>query len=137
MYLLKVITKFDAAHRLGCGYEGPCSTPHGHTWKVAVTLKFTNLKSVGFAEDFKVVKETVKNYISNLDHKFLLPKEDIGTSEYLDKIGNNVIYFYPNPTAEVLGKEIYKWMVSCGYDVDSVEVWETENNCCIYREVVE
>jgi 6-pyruvoyltetrahydropterin/6-carboxytetrahydropterin synthase len=134
MYLLKVVDSFDAAHRLGCGYKGKCSVPHGHSWKVAVVLKFTSLLSTGFAEDFKDIKINLKKYLDNLDHAYLVPDEDHGSNTFLDNLGDSVVYFHPNPTAEIISREVYRWMVHCGYDVDSVEVWETENNCCTYKE---
>ena len=134
MYYLKVISSFDAAHRLGCGYEGKCSVPHGHSWKVVVTLKFNSLKGIGFAEDFKDIKRNLNLYLNKLDHSFLIPKEDIDTNDYFNTLGEGVIYFQPNPTAEIISETIYKWMERCGYEVESVELWETDKNCCIYKE---
>lgn len=131
MYILKVVDSFDAAHRLGCGYKGKCSVPHGHSWKVIVALKFTSLKSVGFAEDFKNIKANLRTYLSKLDHSYLVPDEDHKNS-FVEELKDNVVFFHPNPTAEVISREIFRWMCKVGYDVCFVEVWETDKNCCVY-----
>lgn len=60
---LYVKETFSAAHFLP-GYDGPCSTIHGHTWRVEVWLKGDIDPETGMVADFRQVRELIKE----LDH---------------------------------------------------------------------
>ena len=48
--LLKLIRKFNSAHRLP-QYDGPCRNLHGHTWKVVFVLEGP-VQQDGMVHDF-------------------------------------------------------------------------------------
>jgi 6-pyruvoyltetrahydropterin/6-carboxytetrahydropterin synthase len=60
---------FEAAHRLPY-YNGPCFNPHGHSYKLHVSLEAPIERRTGITYDFvdldRVVRERV---LSQLDHK--------------------------------------------------------------------
>lgn len=105
-----VIKEFEisAAHRLNLNYESPCTSLHGHNWKIEVTCKSSELNRNGMVIDFKLIKKAVQD---KLDHKCL----------------NEVLEF--NPTAENIAKWIYKEIPYCV----KVRVKESEGNVAIYE----
>ena len=59
MYDIFVNTYFAGAHHLR-DYPGDCEKPHGHNWKVRVTVRATELDHLGMGIDFTVLKKYVK-----------------------------------------------------------------------------
>lgn len=107
--LLRKEFSFDAAHNL-VEYHGKCERLHGHTYKIAVTLKGTP-DSEGMILDFCELSSLVKEkVIETLDHRYL----------------NDII---PQPTAEYIALWIWGQIEepvkrpNCA--LYSVEVWET------------
>ena len=107
--LLRKEFSFDAAHNL-VEYHGKCERLHGHTYKIAVTLKGTpdgEGMILDFCELSSLVKEKV---VEKLDHSYL----------------NDII---PQPTAENIALWIWNRIEegtarpNCA--LHSVEVWET------------
>lgn len=90
-YILSVKEKFDAAHYLR-DYPGKCSELHGHTWEVEVAVEGERLDGLGMLIDLKILKEFLKDVINLLDHKLL----------------NDLSFFDPNPTVEVIGRWIFE-----------------------------
>ncbi len=60
-------THFSGGHHLR-DYPGSCELPHGHNWKVKVTVRATGLDHLGMGMDFKVLKKQVNTVIDDLDH---------------------------------------------------------------------
>lgn len=90
-YILSVKEKFDAAHYLR-DYPGKCSELHGHTWEVEVAVEGERLDGLGMLIDLKILKEFLRDVINLLDHKLL----------------NDLSFFDPNPTVEVIGRWIFE-----------------------------
>ena len=72
---------FEMAHAL-FNYDGPCKNIHGHSYKLAITVKgkpisdTSNFKQ-GMVIDFSVIKEIVnKVIIDKYDHALVLNKAD-------------------------------------------------------------
>ena len=63
-------TNFCGGHHLR-DYPGNCEKPHGHNWKVTVTVRATRLDHLGMGIDFKVLKGIVNRVIDELDHQDL------------------------------------------------------------------
>ena len=111
MYLCREF-KFDAAHNL-VNYHGKCEKLHGHTYKLAVTLKgFPDAE--GMVIDFVELKAIVREKVlSKLDHAYI----------------NDVV---PQPTAEYTAKWIFKELDGAllrnNCSLWSVKVWETANS---------
>ena len=59
MFHVFIKSHFSAGHHLR-DYPGNCERPHGHNWKVEVTVKTSELDSLGMGIDFRQVKEAVK-----------------------------------------------------------------------------
>lgn len=120
MYDIFIDTHFAGAHHLR-DYPGDCEKPHGHNWKVKVTVRATEVDQYGMGIDFTVLKKIVKKAIDKLDHKDL----------------NNLPYFQDrNPSsehiAEFLFEELYEELKSDTYKLYSVTVLETDTQGLTY-----
>ena len=67
MFDIFIKTHFAGAHHLR-NYPGDCEHPHGHNWKVEVTVRATELDKLGMGIDFKLLKKEVKMVTDQLDH---------------------------------------------------------------------
>ena len=56
MFDIFIKTHFAGAHHLR-DYPGDCELPHGHNWKVKVTVRAQQLDNIGMGIDFKVLKK--------------------------------------------------------------------------------
>ena len=120
MYDIFIKTHFAGAHHLR-DYPGDCEKPHGHNWKVEVTVRATQLDSCGMGIDFKVLKKTVKEVIDQLDHN------DLNTLPAFQK---------KNPSsehiAEFISTKVEALLSSDHYSLYSVTVLETDNQGLTY-----
>jgi len=120
MYEITVTGDIASAHFLR-GYEGKCKNLHGHTWKVEVTMEGKQLDEVGMVTDFAILKEQLKEILSEIDHVCL----------------NDLDYFKEvNPTTENIAGYIYGEYKQIGppLKVKRVRVWESDRNSAIYYE---
>lgn len=120
MFDIFIDTHFAGAHHLR-DYPGDCEKPHGHNWKVRVTVRASSVDQYGMGIDFKVLKKIVKKAIDTLDHKDL----------------NELNYFKDqNPSsehiAEFLFEEVVKDLTSDNYYLYSVRVLETDTQGLTY-----
>lgn len=60
-------THFSGGHHLR-DYPGNCEQPHGHNWKVKVTVRAKQLDYLGMGIDFKALKKSVNQVVDELDH---------------------------------------------------------------------
>ena len=109
--------KFDAAHFLP-SYHGKCENLHGHTYTLIVKVEGI-VDTEGMLMDFAELKKIIKdNVIDIFDHHLL----------------NDIL---PVPTAENISvyvwKKIYDLLNTERYHLSEVQIWETENNGCVYR----
>ena len=70
MFELDITRDFSAAHSLR-GYNGDCSSLHGHNWLVQVFVTSSELDEIGIAMDFKLLKKELNAILAELDHKYL------------------------------------------------------------------
>lgn len=116
MYDIFIKTHFAGAHHLR-DYPGDCENPHGHNWKVEVTVRATELDKLGMGIDFKLLKKHVKVVIDTLDHR------DLNQFEAFQDI---------NPSSENIAKYIFDHLESQlrheRYNLYSVTVSETDNS---------
>ena len=75
MFDIFIKTHFAGAHHLR-DYPGDCELPHGHNWKVKVTVRAQQLDNIGMGIDFKVLKKQVKEVVDRLDHRDLNGMEE-------------------------------------------------------------
>jgi 6-pyruvoyltetrahydropterin/6-carboxytetrahydropterin synthase len=122
MFQVTVDEDFSAGHALR-GYKGKCENPHGHNYKVRVTLEGPRLDSIGLLCDFTHLKRVIRDIISGVDHKFLNDQAPF------DAI---------NPSAENLAKYFYdetsRQMTATpeGARIASITVWETDTASATY-----
>lgn len=70
MFDVFIDTHFSAGHHLR-DYPGNCERPHGHNWKVRVTVRADHLDELGMGVDFRTVKNAVAAVMETLDHRDL------------------------------------------------------------------
>ena len=68
MYTVSIETEFSAAHIIR-GYNGPCSHPHGHNWKVIVEATTEVLDELGMSVDFYILQKKTEEVVSQFDHR--------------------------------------------------------------------
>jgi 6-pyruvoyltetrahydropterin/6-carboxytetrahydropterin synthase len=91
MYEVTVEDTFAAGHYLR-NYKGKCENPHGHNYKIRVTLAGAELDKAGLLLDFKDLKDVMKSTIERLDHQMINEIEP---------------FTVVNPSAENLAKYFY------------------------------
>ncbi len=70
MFEVTVEAHFSSGHYLR-EYHGKCENPHGHNYRVLVTLAGAELESNGLLLDFKVLKGILKPVVGYLDHQMI------------------------------------------------------------------
>jgi 6-pyruvoyltetrahydropterin/6-carboxytetrahydropterin synthase len=120
MFHIFVKSHFSAGHHLR-NYPGNCERPHGHNWKVEVTVKATGLDSLGMGIDFRTAKEAVNKVLDSLDHHDLNEHADF---QAINPSSENIaVYIFNN-----LQKDLSVDRCS----VHSVTVCETDNSGVTY-----
>jgi 6-pyruvoyltetrahydropterin/6-carboxytetrahydropterin synthase len=123
MFEVSVEETFAAGHALR-GYKGKCENPHGHNYRVRVTLAGPELDSVGLLYDFIHLKRVMADVIRALDHKFL---------------NDQAPFDAVNPSAENIARYFYDQMAQQmppapnGAKIQSITVWETDSTAAVYR----
>lgn len=123
MFEVSVDETFSAGHALR-GYKGKCENPHGHNYKVRVTLQGDSLDSIGLLFDFVHLKQVMRGLIGEMDHRFLN-----------DQAPFNEI----NPSAENIAKYVYDQAsqkiraIENAPRISSVTVWETDVTSATYH----
>jgi 6-pyruvoyltetrahydropterin/6-carboxytetrahydropterin synthase len=125
MFEVTVDRSFAAGHYLR-NYKGKCENPHGHNYKIRVTLAGDRLDHAGLLLDFKDLKDVMKETIERLDHQMMNDVEPFTTL---------------NPSAENIARYFYvetnKKVIAVSNDrvrVKEVTVWETDTTTATYRE---
>jgi len=125
MFEVTVEETFAAGHYLR-NYKGKCENPHGHNYRVQVTLKGRELDKSGLLVDFTELKHIMRHLIQNLDHKML---NDIEPFTTLNPSAENMAqYFFQQASARL--EEHTHNRVS----VKQVTVWETDTSVASYYE---
>jgi len=120
MFDIFIKTHFAGAHHLR-DYPGECELPHGHNWKIKVTVRAQELDNIGMGIDFKVLKKHVKEVVDRLDHR------DLNTMEEFSSL---------NPSSEHIAMFIFqnleKNLSHERYSLYSVTVMETDTSGLTY-----
>ncbi|MBT8346164.1 MAG: 6-carboxytetrahydropterin synthase QueD [Desulfofustis sp.] len=120
MYDIFVKTHFSSGHHLR-DYPGSCELPHGHNWKVTVTVRAHELDQLGMGIDFKVLKKHVNQVIDELDHRNLNEME---------------AFAEVNPSSEHIAKFIFdnlnEPLSHDRFRLHSVSVFETDTSGLTY-----
>lgn len=125
MFEITVEDSFAAGHYLR-NYKGKCEKPHGHNYKVRVTMQGRELDRAGLLVDFKDLREVMRAIIERLDHQMINELEPFTTV---------------NPSAENLAKYFYeetngrlRQVTNGRVQVKEVTVYETDTTTATYRE---
>jgi len=125
MYEVTVEADFSSGHYLR-NYKGKCENPHGHNYKVRVTLAGKELDAAGLLLDFKLLKQVLRPVIERIDHQMLNDLEP---------------FIVLNPSAENLAKYLYDETnlhlndVTAGrVRVKDCTIWETDTTTATYYE---
>jgi 6-pyruvoyltetrahydropterin/6-carboxytetrahydropterin synthase len=70
MFEITVEAGFSSGHYLR-NYRGKCENPHGHNYRVLVTLAGEELDETGLLLDFKVLKTLLRPVVDYLDHQMI------------------------------------------------------------------
>ena len=125
MYEVTVEDSFAAGHYLR-NYKGKCENPHGHNYKVRVTLRGNELDRAGLLLDFRDLKEVMKQVIDRLDHQML---NDIEPFTQLNPSAENIArYFYDEANTRL------KSVTDGRVRVADVTIWETDTTTARYSE---
>lgn len=120
MFDVFIKTHFAGAHHLR-NYPGNCEKPHGHNWKVKVTVRATELDELGMGIDFKVLKQKVNAVVDELDHHDL---NEHPSFQAQNPSSENIAVFLYNELKAPLSHERYQ--------LYSVTVRETDSSGLTY-----
>jgi len=125
MFEVTVEDSFAAGHYLR-NYKGKCENPHGHNYKIRVTLAGNELDKAGLLIDFKDLRDVMRHVIERLDHKMINELEP---------------FTVVNPSAENLAKYFFdetngrlRGTTSGRVWVKTVTVFETDTTTATYSE---
>ena len=125
MYEVTVEDTFAAGHYLR-NYKGKCENPHGHNYKVRVTLAGAELDKAGLLLDFKDLKEVMKPVIERLDHQMI---NDLEPFTKLNPSAENLAkYFFDETNARLGG------ITNGRVHVRDVTIYETDTTTAKYSE---
>ncbi len=111
-WILKVQDKFQAAHFLK-EYQGKCEKVHGHSFRIELEIKITELDKTGIGIDFAEIKTTLAKLLP--DHTLL-----------------NEVYEF-NPTAENLSRHFFHELKQ-HFPIIRITIWESEDASATYSE---
>ncbi len=141
MFYIKTEQSFDSAHFLA-GYDGKCKNLHGHRWRVVAEVCGRELhvdgQLRGMVTDFSDIKKDLKQLADFFDHALIYEEGSLkeSTIQALEAEEFRLIPVAFRPTAECFSKYFYEALKEKGYCLSQVEVYETPNNCAVYREDV-
>jgi 6-pyruvoyltetrahydropterin/6-carboxytetrahydropterin synthase len=125
MYEVTVEDTFAAGHYLR-NYKGKCENPHGHNYRVRVTLAGRDLDKAGLLLDFKDLKQVMKHVIDYLDHRMINDLEPFTT---LNPSAENLAKYFFDQTNERL-----KQYTNGRVEIKRVTIWETDTSIATYYE---
>ena len=125
MYELTVERGFSSGHYLR-NYKGKCENPHGHNYKVKITLRGESLDHAGLLLDFRDLKLVMHPVIDRLDHQML---NDLDPFTTINPSAENLAkYFYDETNrqlAEMTGGRVH---------VKDCTIYETDTTTATYYE---
>lgn len=125
MYEVTVEDTFAAGHYLR-NYKGKCENPHGHNYKVRVTLAGDQLDKAGLLLDFKDLKDVMRHVIERLDHQMI---NDLEPFTELNPSAENLSRYFFDETNRNL-----RQVTSGRVRVKDVTIFETDTTTARYSE---
>ncbi|MHB8301295.1 MAG: 6-carboxytetrahydropterin synthase QueD [Acidobacteriaceae bacterium] len=125
MYEVTVEAEFSSGHYLR-NYRGKCENPHGHNYKVLITLCGQELDAAGLLLDFKQLKQVMRPVVERLDHHMI---NEIAPFTELNPSAENLSrYFYDETSAQL--QEMTQGRVR----VKDCTIFETDTTRATYYE---
>ena len=115
MFEVTVQAGFSSGHYLR-NYHGKCENPHGHNYRVLVTLIGETLDEAGLLLDFKLLKQVLRHTVDYLDHQMINDLEPFTTL---------------NPSAENLARYFYQKTATQLHDMTNGRV--RVKDCTLYE----
>ncbi len=125
MFEITVEDTFAAGHYLR-NYKGKCEKPHGHNYKVRVTMHGQKLDHAGLLVDFKDLREVMRGVIERLDHQMINELEPF--TRVNPSAENLAKYFYEETNANLIKA------TNGRVKVKDVTIWETDTTTATYFE---
>jgi 6-pyruvoyltetrahydropterin/6-carboxytetrahydropterin synthase len=123
MFEVTVQAGFSSGHYLR-NYQGKCENPHGHNYRVLVTLVGAELDETGLLLDFKLLKQVLRPTVEYLDHNMI---NDLEPFTKLNPSAENLAKYFYDKTAVQL-HEMTKGRVR----VKDCTVYETDTSFASY-----
>lgn len=140
--LISKEVEFDAGHRVP-NHASKCRNPHGHRYRVRVTLDgkvVTDDTSpeFGMVADFGFLKDLLMREVHDpFDHSMIVHYEDVELRKALDGHDWKVVHFPYVPTAENLARFIAErldyHLTDRPFELAEVAVWETPTSVAYWR----
>ncbi|HZR28861.1 MAG TPA: 6-carboxytetrahydropterin synthase QueD [Terriglobales bacterium] len=125
MFEVSVEESFAAGHALR-GYRGKCENPHGHNYKVRITVTGQQLDGIGLLWDFKDLKSAMNQIIDRLDHQYL---NDLEPFQQTNPSAENLAKYFYDETKSRLDQSTQGRV-----RIKNVQVWETDTTTATYFE---
>ena len=125
MFEVTVDDTFAAGHYLR-NYKGKCENPHGHNYRVRVTLQGKELDKAGLLLDFKDLKQVMRPVIDRLDHQMI---NDVAPFTTVNPSAENLAKFFYDETNRLLAG-----VTNGRVSVKDVTIYETDTTTARYYE---
>ena len=125
MFEVTVEAGFSSGHYLR-NYRGKCENPHGHNYKVQVTLLGKSLDEAGLLLDFKLLKQVMRPVVDYLDHQMINDLEPFTT---INPSAENLARYFYHETAKQLRE-----MTSGRVKVKDCTLYETDTSFARFYE---
>jgi 6-pyruvoyltetrahydropterin/6-carboxytetrahydropterin synthase len=125
MFEVTVEAGFSSGHYLR-NYRGKCENPHGHNYKVLVTLIGESLDEAGLLLDFKQLKQVMRPVVERLDHQMINDLEPF--TEVNPSAENLARYFYQQTSEQM------RAMTGGRVRVTDCTLYETDTSFARYYE---
>jgi 6-pyruvoyltetrahydropterin/6-carboxytetrahydropterin synthase len=125
MYEVTVDAGFSSGHYLR-NYKGKCENPHGHNYRVLVTLRGETLDETGLLLDFKELKNILRPVVDYLDHQMI---NDLEPFTVVNPSAENLARYFFDQTNEHLVKS-----TEGRVRVKDCTVFETDTSAATYYE---
>ena len=125
MFEVTVQAGFSSGHYLR-NYRGKCENPHGHNYRVLVTLAGAELDETGLLLDFKVLKTLLRPVVDYLDHQMI---NDLPPFTELNPSAENLARYFYQQTSLQLAE-----LTAGRVRVKDTTVFETDTSFARYYE---
>jgi 6-pyruvoyltetrahydropterin/6-carboxytetrahydropterin synthase len=125
MFEVTVEAGFSSGHYLR-NYQGKCENPHGHNYKVRLTLRGKTLDQTGLLLDFKLLKHLLRPVVDYLDHQMI---NELKPFDELNPSAENLARYFYQQTAQQLSD-----MTAGRVRVKDATIYETDSSFARYYE---